>query len=289
MEVGNPAPGNTPPPNNPDPPAQGQSCPAYPAFPDANCTGVPAGVSLSSVSSLSTSSNGQAVTGLLISGDLVINHDNVTVTSSRIKGRVVYNNHRGLTLQDVDLGADSCPGSSNGGNRLIAGDDYTLRRVHAHHNGADLIALGGGGTITIQDSLINGACYYAGDHLDAIQYYGPGSVANVTISHNSIDARPVNGGGFGNAAIFWADFPGAGSRLNVFNNFLVGGNYTLYALDATSGSGVIIDVSGNRFLRNEYNYGPCSLSNSDPFNGTAGIKWSNNAYSDGVPIAIDDC
>ena len=270
------------------PPSGSQSCPAFPAFPDVNCTGVPAGVSLSSIGSYSSNASGQTISGLSISGDLVINHNNVTVTNSRIKGRVVYN-ARGLTLRDVDLGADTCPSSSNGGNRLIAGDDYTLTRVHAHHNGADLIALAGGGNITIQDSLINGTCYYSGDHLDAIQYYDPGSVANVTLLHNSIDARPANGGGFGNAAIFWADFPGAGSRLNVYNNFMAGGNYTLYALDAHASSGVVIDVSGNRFLRNQYNYGPCALSNSDPFNGSSGIKWTNNAFSDGTPIAITDC
>lgn len=270
------------------PPSGTQGCPAFPAFPDANCTGVPVGVSLSSVSNFSSSANGQIISGLSISGDLVVSHDNVTVTNSRIKGRVVYN-ARGLTLRDVDLGADTCPSSSNGGNRLIAGDDYTLTRVHAHHNGADLIALAGGGNITIQDSLINGTCYYSGDHLDAIQYYDPGSVANVTLLHNYIDARPSNGGGFGNAAIFWADFPGAGSRLNVYNNFMAGGNYSLYALDAHAGSGVVIDVSGNRFLRNQYNYGPCALSNSIPFDGTSGIKWTNNAFSDGGVIAITDC
>lgn len=270
------------------PPSGTQGCPAFPAFPESSCTGVPAGVSLSSVGSFSSSASGQTISGLSISGDLVINHNDVTVTNSRIKGRVVYN-ARGLTLRDVDLGADTCPSSSNGGNRLIAGDDYTLTRVHVHHNGADLIALSGGGTITIQDSLINNTCYYSGDHLDAVQYYDPGGIANVTLLHNYIDARPSNGGGFGNAAIFWADFPGAGSRLNVYNNFLAGGNYTLYALDAHAGSGVVIDVSSNRFLRNQYNYGPCALSNSIPFDGTSGIKWINNAFSDGGVIAITDC
>lgn len=266
-----------------------QSCPAYPAFPTASCTGVPAGVSLASNGSLSTTSASQNITGQLINGDLIINHNNVTVTNSVIKGRVVYNNHRGLTLRDVDLGPDSCPGSSNGGDRLIAGDDFTLNRVHLHNNGADLLALSGGGTVLIQDSLFDRTCYYASDHLDAIQYYDPGGVANVTLSHNTIDVRPSNTGGFGNAAIFWADFPGAGSRLNIYNNYVAGGNYTIYALDADVGSGVIIDISGNRFLRNAYTYGPCSLSNSIMFDGASGVKWTGNAFSDGAVIAAGDC
>ncbi|HET9412220.1 MAG TPA: hypothetical protein VFO38_05235 [Candidatus Saccharimonadales bacterium] len=284
--------GTTPPPSPPPltpPPSGIQSCPAYPAFPDENCTGVPAGVTLSAVSNLTTSADGQTITGLSINGDLVLDHNNVTVTNSRIKGRVVPNGHSGLTLRDVDIGGDSCPSSTNGGTRLVAGNDFTLTRVHAHHNGADFIALSGGGAITIQDSLLNNTCFYDGDHLDAVQYYDPGGVINVTLIHNKIDARPVNGGDYGNAAIFIADFPGSGSQFNIYNNFLAGGNYTLYALDAFSGSGVIIDVAGNKFLRDQYRYGPCALSNSDAFDGTSGIKWTNNSYSDGAAIAITDC
>lgn len=265
-----------------------QSCPAFPAFPDENCTGVPAGVSLSSVGSQSSTSNGQTITGLTINGNLTVNHSNVTVTNTRITGRVI-NNASGLVMRDVDIGPDSCPASSNGGNRLIANAGYTLIRAHLHNNGADLVHLGGGSNVLIQDSLINNACFYSSDHLDAIQFYDPGGVLNATIQHSYIDIRPTNGGGFGNAAIFWADFPGSGSRLNVYNNMLIGGNYTLYGLDAHASSGVVIDVSGNRFLRNQYNYGPCALSNSVPYNGTSGVIWNNNSFSDGGVIAIGDC
>lgn len=272
------------------PPSSGsQSCPAYPAFPDENCTGVPAGISLTTVADLSTTSNGQVIDAMLVLGELVINHDNVTVKNSRVKGRVVYNDHRGLVLQDADLGPDSCPTSSNGGYRLLAGGDYTLIRTHLHHNAADLLALGGGGTITIQDSLFNNTCYYAGDHLDAIQLYDPGAVTNVTVAHSRIDARTVNVVGFGNAAIFWADSPGAGSRLTMYQNLFAGGNYTTYLLDAPSGSNIIIDVHDNRFVRDTYNYGPCTAGGTDPFDGSAGLKWVNNAFSDGVTIAITDC
>lgn len=265
-----------------------QSCPAYPAFPDENCTGVPPGVSLSSVSNFSSTSNGQTISGLSIAGDLAINHSNVTVTNTRIKGRVI-NNGNNLVMRDVDIGPDSCPGSSNGGNRLIANAGYALVRAHLHNNAADLVHMGGGGNVLIQDSLINKTCYYSGDHLDGIQFYDPGGVLTATLQHNAIDVRPVNGGGYGNAAIFWADFPGAGSRLNVYNNYLAGGNYTLYGLDAHASSGVVIDVSGNRFQRNAYNYGPCVFSNSVVFNGTSGVLWTNNTYSDGAAINLGDC
>lgn len=302
-------PGSTPKPNTPagstpssggstggggttPPPSGGgngtQSCPAFPAFPDENCTGVPAGVSLSSVGSQASISNGQTISGLNINGNLTINHSNVIVTNTRITGRVI-NNASGLVMRDVDIGPDSCPASSNGGNRLIGNAGYTLIRAHLHNNGADLVHMGGGGNVLIQDSLINKACFYSSDHLDAIQFYDPGGVLNATLQHNYIDIRPTNGGGFGNAAIFWADFPGSGSRLNVYNNMLIGGNYTFYGLDAHAGSGVIIDVANNRFLRNAYNYGPCALSNSVVYNGTSGVIWNGNAFSDGGTISINDC
>ena len=265
-----------------------QSCPPFPAFPDENCTGVPVGITLSSVGSQTSTGNGQTITGLTINGNLTINHSNVTVTNTRITGRVI-NNAGGLVMRDVDIGPDSCPTSSNGGNRLIANDGYTLIRAHLHNNGADLVHMGGGSNVLIQDSLLNRACYYSSDHLDAIQFYNPGGVLNATIQHNYIDIRPTNGGGFGNAAIFWADFPGSGSRLNVYNNMLIGGNYTFYGLDAHASSDVIIDVSSNRFLRNAYNYGPCALSNSVAYNGTSGVIWNGNAFSDGGTISINDC
>ncbi len=277
------APAVTPPPTQ-----SARACPAYPSFPDTNCTGVPPGTSLTTMSSFASTSNGQVIDGLLITGDITISHSNVTLKNSRVKGRVV-GNHPGVTLQDVDLGPDSCPASNNGGYRLIAGNSFTLIRAYLHHNGDDAIALNGGGSILIEDSVVAPACFYAGDHLDSIQFYNPGGVANVTIRHSVVDSRPANSGGFGNAAIFLADFPGAGSRFNIYNNLLAGGNYTLSAYDAPSGSGVIMDISGNRFVRNQYNYGPCGLSNSDPFDGTSGVIWTNNAFTDGAAIQITDC
>ncbi|HEX6258643.1 MAG TPA: right-handed parallel beta-helix repeat-containing protein [Candidatus Saccharimonadales bacterium] len=264
-----------------------QSCAPFPAFPDESCTGVPSGIQMQTISGgFSTTGNGQTISGKLITGELVVDHNNVTVVNSRIKGRIIYSG-TGLTLRDVDLGPDACPGSSTG-TRLLAGNDFTLTRVHMHNNGDDLLALTGGGNITIRDSLFNKTCYYPGDHLDAIQYYHPGGVPNVTIEHNRIDARASNISGNGNAAVFWADSPGAGARLTLKNNLFAGGNYTVYALDAPAGSGVVIDVNANRLFAIHIP-GPCSTSNSIAFNGTSGVKWSGNAFTDGAPIPLSAC
>lgn len=285
----------TPPPTTtttaPPPPPGGQACPALPAFPDANCTGVPAGTTLATVNgNLTTTADNQVIDAKLITGDLVVQHNNVTVTNSQIKGRVAYApGKRDLTLRDVDLGMDSCPTSGGSDYELLSGSDYTLTRVHMHHWPADLLRLAGDPNtqIIVEDSLINQACFYAGDHLDAVQMYDPGSVANVTIRHSNIDTRPVNATDKGNSAIFWADNPGAGSNLLVQDSKLAGGQITLALYDATAGSGVVLDAHNNTFVDGSWNGAPCSRGSgpvSVMFNGTEGVKFANNTLDTGGAV-----
>lgn len=271
-----------------------RSCPPFPAFPDRNCTGVPAGRPLTTVNGdYSTSRDGQSIDGLLIAGALIVRHDNVTVSNSRIKGYVDHRTHRNLVLRDVDLGPDACPASNNGGRRLIVGDNgYTLIRARLHHNGDDLLIVGGGAPVLIQDSLIHQTCFYPDDHLDAVQFYAPGQVGNLSILHSDIDARPVNSSGYGNAAVFWADRPGAGSSLTIRESRLAGGGYTLAPYDSGLGSGVTIEVSDTRFVRGSQWGSACYLGGNNPanhsptvpYNGSEGIKWLRNAWDDGTPL-----
>ena len=264
-----------------------RTCPAYPLPPNASCTGVPVGTSLTTVNGgMITSSDGQKIDGKLIEGDLIVQNKNVTVTNSRIIGRIA-NNSSGLTVTDSDVGLDSCqtPAYEDGDFNNFDGTNYTMIRTHVHNSGADLTGMGGTGTILIQDSIINQACYYDGDHLDAIQFYSPGDVGNVTINHSFLDSRAVNVSALGNSAIFWADTPGSGSRLTVNQSFLAGGNYTAALYDAKTGSGVVLDIHNTTFIKNSYQYGPCAASNSVQFDGTSGIKFTNNVLDDGTPVS----
>lgn len=267
-----------------------RTCPAYPAPPDASCTGVPAGTNLTTINGgYTTTSDGQVIDGKLINGDLGIANKNVTVKNSRIVGRISNSASKGgLVVMDSDIGLDSCQASAyeNGDYNNFNGTNYTMIRSHVHNAGADLMGMGGTGTILIQDSIVNQACYYSGDHLDAIQFYSPGSDGKVTIQHSFFDSRAVNSGGAnGNAAIFWADNPGSGSHLTVTQTWLAGGNYTASLYDANAGSGVILDLNNNTFVKNSYTYGACSGSNSVTFNGTEGIKFTNNKYDDGTSLS----
>ncbi|WP_052756338.1 DUF4082 domain-containing protein [Lysobacter capsici] len=271
-----------------------RSCPPFPAFPNAACTGVPAGQTLTTINgNLSSTRDGQIINAMLITGDLVIRHNNVTVSNSRIKGFVDNRNVRNLVLRDVDVGPDACPAVNNGGRRLITGDNgYTLIRAHLHHNGDDMLITGGGEPVVIQDSLIHNTCFYPDDHLDAVQFYSPGQVGHVSILHSNIDARPVNASGYGNAAVFWADRPGAGSTLTIRESRLAGGGYTLAPYDSGLGSGVVIEVSDTRFVRNSQWGSACYVGNNSPanhsptiaYNGSEGLKWLRNAWDDGTPL-----
>ncbi|MGM9484863.1 hypothetical protein ACS5PN_26960 [Roseateles sp. NT4] len=264
-------------------------------MPDANCVGVPAGYPLSDVAgSFSTTGNGQVIDGRRIAGDLNIQHDNVTVVRSRIKGLVHLNGHTGVVFQDVDLGKDACPSSKqSNGLRLINGDNgYTLIRSYLHHHDDDVLIVGGGAPVLIQDSIIANTCFFEGDHLDAIQFYDPRGVGQLTIQHSRIDVRPVNSSDKGNAAIFWADNPGAGSRLAIADSVLAGGNFTLAPYNAGTGSGVVVEVRRTRFVRGSYAFAACYLGGNDPqnhsptvpFNGQEGIKWTDNSLDDGTPL-----
>ncbi|TAH34230.1 hypothetical protein EYC59_03005 [Candidatus Saccharibacteria bacterium] len=264
-----------------------RTCPAYPAMPDSSCTGVPAGTTLTTVNGdMATSSSGQVINAKLITGDLIIGDSNITVTNTRIMGRIVNNASNGLVVRDSDIGADSCPANASNYNNLN-GTNYQLIRSHVHNSGADLIGIGGQGTILIQDSIIDQACYYPGDHLDVAQWYAPGALGHVTIAHTIMDAEPGNvaTSEHGNAAIIWADGAASGSTLTAYNNRFKGGNYTLMLYDATAGSGVVFDVHDNTFIKNTYTYGACNKANSIMFDGTSGLKFTNNKFDDGTALS----
>jgi hypothetical protein len=253
---------------------------------------VPAGYNLSSVSgNLSTTSAGQTIDGKLIAGDLDIGHNNITITNSRIKGHVVLNGHTGLTLQDVDLGPDSCPATGNGGTRALVGDSgYSIIRTHIHNNGDDLMVIGGGSPVLYKDSLLDHTCYYPGDHLDAIQWYDPGATNQISIIHSSVDVRPQNNSDLGNSAVFWADGAGPGTTLTMYNNRFAGGQITTALYDAVAGSRTILDVHDNVYVKNSYNGAPCSFGTSVKsiaFDGTSGVKFVNNKFDDGSAVSCN--
>lgn len=222
-------------------------------------------------SSFSTTADNQVIDGKRITGDLVVNNANVTVTNTRILGVVRGSDLRGLTLRNVDLGLDACPKSTNGGTRLINAGNYTVENSRLHHNGADLVNLAAG-NVTYRNSWLGNTCYYSGDHLDAIQMYNPGQNVTLLVERSFLDSRAANVNALGNGAVFIADNPGAGSRFVLKNNLFAGGNYTTSFYDSSN-----FEVRDNKYVAGAYRYGPCS--------STGTITFTGNTLDNGTPVS----
>ena len=140
----------------------------------------------------------------------------------------------------------------------------------------------------IQDSYVHDFLTASGAHADAIQMQNSGN--NLTIRHNTLLAKNVGSSGWGanSAIILKADLgPNSTGPTVVDDNFLGGGNYTLYVLNAAyTLTGV--SVTNNHFARgvaltgytNGSQYGPVDVQSS------CITKWSGNVWDDtGAAIA----
>jgi hypothetical protein len=286
----------------PPPPPGGRSCPAYPAFPDAGCTGVPASftcpgssASLTSLSTvngdLTTSSDNQIICGKDIKGSVIVQNDNVTIMNSRIRDNVqaFTQDQTGLLIEDSEI----APTTYQVGNYPPVSDgNYTLLRVHVHafQDGPRV----GVGYVIIRDSISDDIAFAAAEHPDSFQSYGPGSKQTVTLDHNVLSGCTGNSSDKGSSAIFWSDKPGANSSLDVVHNLFKCGQFSIRINDTGSGGsttcdnngcnrvGVIANVHDNQVVRGSYVYGPTECDNSRAFDATRGdgVKWSNNTFSD---------
>lgn len=262
-------PPTTPPPTIPPPVPPGggaQSCPAYPAFPNADCTGVPAGTSLTKVSGdVVLSTAGTVYDAKDVSGTIYVRADNVTIKRSRARDGIHIVNNKDLVIEDTEIGPDSGKSGADGG---VIFENYTCRRcdIHNFSDGAKI-----NGNVLIEDSWLHDFPYTDGDHNDAMQSVGGGSV---TIRHTSIDARSVAGsntGDRGNAAIFMADGPKG--HMIFENNLIAGGGYALQLRDIAGYTAV---VRGNHFVRGSYSFGTHIIADGPATN----VTWENNVFSD---------
>src|SRR5262249_31753428 len=113
------------------------ACGQFPSFPDASCTGVPAGVTLKTCSSTLTASN-TTYDGCLFNGGLTGLGSNIKVTRSKITGLWSRSGNfngslRGLVLQDVEIDGSSMHDPY--GQAAIGLDDYTCVRCNVHNTG----------------------------------------------------------------------------------------------------------------------------------------------------------
>lgn len=222
-------------------PTPAASC-ALPAYPNASCTGVPAGITLSAYTGPDEVPANTVIDGKLITKCLGVSQPGVIIRNSRIScgqgGLDVWITDTNLAnwaqITDSEI---VCTGGGTG----IGERGFIVRRVEVSgcENGFDFDQDG-----IIEDSYIHTLDEGPnGDgHGDGIQ---SALLINVTIRHNTIIGRSGDLASPGNNATSAIITPPNGARdALIENNFLAGGAYTLYCPE---NSPVNVRVLNNTF------------------------------------------
>lgn len=290
------------------------ACPAYPAFPDENCTGYQhTGVTLTNASSvpgltyltdgrLVLNTEGQVIDGLQIDVCVEIRAKNVTIKRSKISGSCSEGsvNARGpavssanyTLIQDVEIDGLNESFTDSG----IAGEYFTCERCHIHRTGTHARP---GGYAIIRDSYLHDNHYGGSSHNSGVSMHDDG---NVDIIHNTIrcDASANCSGGVQMYAkdrdLGW--LPDKVLRnINIQNNKIY--SETGYCINGgweSSGSTANIQVTNNVFwptsptqaFPNPTNscgdLGPTAAWPTTQQMAANNIVWSGNKNTSGVTI-----
>ena len=239
------------------------------SFPDADSTG-PTGP-LAPSGSLSITDDGAVIEDLEITGNIVIDADDVTVRNVKINattggkyGIEVRTGNRGILIEDVeiDCGNRATHGIVHGG--------YTARRVEIYGCEDGFRA---GGSTTIEDSWVHDLFLpsAADPHYDAIQSVGG---TDITIRGNRLEG-PYQGQT--SAIIAHAHIGGPLVNLVIEENWLSGGTYTLN-VKARDGQPDVenVIIRNNVFERNSYQFGSHTSDR-------ATLVFEGNTFDDGAP------
>lgn len=202
-------------------------CPAYPSFPDENCTGPNGSLSLYT-GSTSFYMAGQVIENVEIrTDDIYVGADNITFRNVKVVytgaldgGFTIFNippGVTGTTFEDCEI-----DGQNKIARAIKGPSDVTVRNCEIHHT-ANAVEVGT--SFAVYDSYFHDIFTPDGQdwHADGIQ--SAESVSNITIKHNTI---LLTGGETG--AINIIGNPGDSiSNVLIENNLMAGGGYTVYA------------------------------------------------------------
>lgn len=255
----------------PPPPPSGTSrCPAYPALPDASCTGTLPGVARTNYEgNLDVTTDGAVIENMNVNGAIFVQAKGVIIRNVKAKWINTGGNRYpfvayspGTLIEDVEIDGQNTSGMG------IDGLNFTARRVNIHNteNGFRLFQ-----NTTIEDSYVHDL-YVASDVFDPhLSGLGSNAGSNFTIRHNSFDCYRVRGC---SGALVLYNQPNMDNVL-VEKNYFKGGSYCTYA---GGPAGTNIDWLNNRFDRacqGDGSYGPVSNKPTD-----AASSWSGNVWHD---------
>jgi hypothetical protein len=211
-------------------------------WPDQTNTGVPAGVTLTPSGDLVITKAGTVISGLDIRGTVSINAPNVTLMNCKVTAAAwnvikIAPEVTGAVVKYCEING---VGGGNDGSCGINGQGTFIgNNIYNVENGINLT-----GSSVIQENYIHGLLASGSPHYDGIQI--DGGVSDVTLSHNTI----INPNGQ-TSAVMIDNFFGPISNIQVENNRLIGGGYTVYSdgqfRDAT--------ISGVAFINNRLGKG----------------------------------
>jgi hypothetical protein len=244
-------------------------------YPSADNTGVPPGTQLRPSGDLTVKTPGQVINGLKVNGSIEIAANNVTVENTEVAeasaccmGIAIDPGVTGTVLKyDTIHGTDSGSGSLSMSVYNESGDQLTMDHVQSYN--ADRILQGAG---TVQNSYCLDNADIPSEHYDCI-YYGGGD-GKLVVNHNTL-LNPHSQ----TSAVFPINDFGNLTEVQITNNVLAGGGYTLYG--GTSGSNGSVTgpetVENNRFSKLFY-----------PHSGYFGVStyfpsftvWSGNVWDD---------
>lgn len=310
--LGVPVPPATPvPPVATVPGSQSLNCAPSPSgcgYPDASNTGPAAGTAFRAVPSqvrsgpgwewsdsldgVRVTSAGAVLDGLNISGTVLIDVPNVTLSNSKVSacggswdGDVVairYRSsdpsYRGSGARIVHNELNGTPSGCNHRGRSGVRDIYG-EAPNAYVDGNNIYGTGNGITVeysgTIVNNWIHDLGHLPGDHHSGISSHG--GAAGLVIQHNTVllygQSFP-GGGGVSGAITVYADF-GHAQNVTVRDNLISGGSYVVYGGESGDGyrtPATNIKFISNRFRCGDWLYGPVAAF--DPT--SSGNVWTGN-------------
>jgi hypothetical protein len=269
-------------------PADCGTCPtggcALPGYPDASCTGVPAGTALTAYTGpWNITTPNTVIDGKSIDGTIAVSASGVVIRNSRIVGGV-YVDDRGwpggtpLLVEDTEI---DCGGAGGTG---VGEAHFTMRRVDVHgcENGFDINQ-----DVLIEDSYIHDLFQDEVAHSDGAQLasgHWTGSAyaccaLDVTFRHNTIYGMGV-GDVFGTSAII----SNRGGDVNILieDNLLAGGAYTLYCEQGTRGTNYrVLDNHFSTKFKSSVGYYGASTDCSDE------TQSGNVIHETGQPLTLE--
>lgn len=259
-------------------------CPAFPAFPDENCTGWKhTGITLHNCDEQTDGGyiwDDAAVKSFdscYFSKALTIEGANVTIKRSQVHGNISTHwshsyDFRNLILEDVEIEDE---GNAGAYLSAVGGHNFSCLRCNVHHTGTGIHL---GNNAVIEDSYMHDFNYTDGAHGAGIGA-GQGNGNGAQVIHNNVQCNRLPGQPtICSSAMSLYDEPTIDNVLVKNNLFNTTGGYCIYG-GGEDGTNIrfIDNYFGKKFNPECAVYGPATAF----YPNSPGNVWSGNKWQDG--------